>query len=198
MTAARSERWRAAVDALLARLRTRRRELGVTTYQLAERAGCTQSTVSASLTARHLPNSFTLARLADVLEMDLVLVPRATAGAVGDHRPESRCHCCGGPNPIWSAPSPLWNAVMRGGSISNADEFDGIVCPTCFARLAETRGIAGPTWRFFPDEVHTQLELTTPDGRVWDEKLWLWVDPPDARTLCACVGRAGCYCRPNE
>ena len=90
---------------------------------------------------------------------------------------EATCHRCGGANVVWSAPSPLWNAVMRGGSISGQDECDGIVCPTCFAQLAEAEDLA-QRWRFYPESVTPDLETVTPDGRVWDDEAWLWVAPP--------------------
>lgn len=89
--------------------------------------------------------------------------------------PELLCHRCGGPNCVWVAPSPLWNAVMRGGSINGTDEFDGIVCPTCFMVLAEERGIA-QDWRFDARTVHAELELVTPSGRVWDDETAMWAD----------------------
>lgn len=89
---------------------------------------------------------------------------------------ESRCSRCGGPNIVWVAPSPLWNAVMRSNDIGNADIYDGIVCPTCFAILAEEKNIASG-WRLSPEITWVTLKLTTPDGRVWDDDLWLWVDP---------------------
>jgi hypothetical protein len=95
---------------------------------------------------------------------------------VAEH-PEAHCHRCGGPNITWSAPSPLWNAVMRGGSINGADEFDGIVCPTCFAVLAEWRGIAR-AWTLKADEVFVELETVTPSGRVWDDASGMWREPP--------------------
>jgi hypothetical protein len=91
--------------------------------------------------------------------------------------PEARCHRCLGPNITWSAPSPLWNAVMRGGSINGVDEFDGIVCPICFAALAEERGIAR-TWTFKADEVLAELETVTPSGRMWDDAAGMWREPP--------------------
>jgi hypothetical protein len=90
--------------------------------------------------------------------------------------PEATCHRCHGLNIAWSAPSPLWNAVMRGGAIGGEDEFDGIVCPTCFAVLAEQRGIA-VLWRLSAERIHVELETTSPDGRVWDSERWLWVEP---------------------
>lgn len=90
--------------------------------------------------------------------------------------PEATCARCGGPNITWCAPSPLWNAVMRGGSINGEDEFDGIVCPICFAHLADERGIAA-VWRFYAEDVRVELETVTPSGRQWDDRRWLWMDP---------------------
>lgn len=49
-----------------------------------------------------------------------------------DH-PESKCEKCRGPNPTWSADNDLWNKVI--GSPN------GILCPTCFFILAESKGI---------------------------------------------------------
>lgn len=92
--------------------------------------------------------------------------------------PEDHCHRCGGPNVTWAAPSPLWNEVMRGGDINADDEFDGIICPTCFALLAKEKGIAS-RFRFYAVDVNRDLKTTTPSGRVWDEKKWLWVDPKE-------------------
>lgn len=87
---------------------------------------------------------------------------------------EEICHRCGGANRSWSAPSPLWNAVMRGGSINGPWEFGEIICPTCFMVLAEERGIASGWW-LHAQVVHVELETVTPSGRVWDEALNLWV-----------------------
>lgn len=94
-----------------------------------------------------------------------------------DEHPEKRCHRCGGPNVhAWSAPSPLWNQVMRGGDINGEDRFDGIVCTVCFAELAEEAGIA-QRWRFYADRVHVELATVTPSGRVWNPQTWLWEEP---------------------
>lgn len=86
---------------------------------------------------------------------------------------EDRCGRCGGPNVVWSAPSPLWNAVMRGGSINGEETHGGIVCPTCFAVLAEEQGIAC-SWRLDAQLVHSDLETVTPSGRVWNATEWRW------------------------
>jgi len=90
------------------------------------------------------------------------------------------CRRCGGPNVVWSAPSPLWNQVMRGGSINGNEMYEGIVCPTCFALLAEAAGLA-EFWQFSAQRVHVELETVTPSGRVWDEQTWLWRLADDLR-----------------
>lgn len=90
--------------------------------------------------------------------------------------PESTCRRCGGPNVAWTAPSPLWNAVMRGGSIDGPWEFGEIVCPTCFCVLAEERGVAAD-WRLDAQVYLVNVETTTPSGRVWDAMQWLWTEP---------------------
>ena len=61
-----------------------------------------------------------------------------------DQHSERICGRCGGPNVVWWAPSPLWNAVMRGGDIGGTEDFSGVVCPTCFAVLAEVLTVTLP------------------------------------------------------
>jgi hypothetical protein len=97
-----------------------------------------------------------------------------------DEGPEATCRRCGGPNITWSAPSPLWNAVMRGGDINADDDFGGIVCPVCFGQLAQERGVAS-MWRLDAEHVQVKLPTVTPSGRVWDPQRWLW-RAPDAST----------------
>lgn len=107
---------------------------------------------------------------------------------------EEICRRCGGPNPQWCAPSPLWNAVMRGRSIDGPSEFGEIICPTCFMVLAEERGVARG-WRVEATTVNVELETVTPTGRVWDADRWLWseVEEPAAdlrvRRCERCCGR---------
>lgn len=84
------------------------------------------------------------------------------------------CQRCGHNNPSWSAPSPLWNAVIRGGSIDGEPKFDDMVCAACFMELAEQQGIASD-WTVKARNVAVPLETTTPSGRVWDEDKGLWV-----------------------
>lgn len=98
--------------------------------------------------------------------------------------PEAQCHRCGRQFIGWVAPSPLWNAVMRGGSINGNEPFRGIICPSCFADLAQQAGIASG-WRFHATEVSAELETVTPSGRVWNEKTWMFEAPQPA---CDCGG----------
>lgn len=84
------------------------------------------------------------------------------------------CQKCGHSNPSWSAPSPLWNAVIRGGSIDGEPKFDDMVCAACFMELAEQQGIASD-WSVKARNVAVPLETTTPSGRVWDDGKGLWV-----------------------
>lgn len=88
---------------------------------------------------------------------------------------ESRCERCFGPNPVWVAPSPLWNEVLRGGDINGGEELS-FVCPSCFAGLAEEKGIACD-WRLQAVTVRRPLQTVTPSGRVWNEKTWLFDEP---------------------
>jgi hypothetical protein len=105
---------------------------------------------------------------------------RARTQPAADAHPEDYCHRCGGPNVSWAAPSPLWNAVMRGGDINGRDLFNGIVCPLCFAVLAEAAGIASQ-WRLSAENVNQPLQTITPSGRVWDDNAWLWREPGCSR-----------------
>ncbi|HJP67272.1 MAG TPA: hypothetical protein VJ846_00095 [Sphingomicrobium sp.] len=66
-----------------------------------------------------------LGRIAFKRSMELAKDGEVNAG------PEE-CRRCGADNPAWNAPSPLWNAVMRGGSINGDPLFDDMVCATCF------------------------------------------------------------------
>jgi len=90
------------------------------------------------------------------------------------------CKRCGGDNAVWSAQSPLWNAVVRGGSISGESKYDDMVCATCFMQLAEEQGIA-TRFRVTAEEVNVELETTTPSGRIWDEERFLWVGEVEVR-----------------
>lgn len=99
-----------------------------------------------------------------------------TADAGDENHPEKKCWRCHGPNVGWSAPSPLWNQVMRSGDINNSEIHNGIVCPTCFAILAEEEGIA-THWRLYAERVNVPLQTTTPSGRVWNNETWMFENP---------------------
>jgi hypothetical protein len=89
-----------------------------------------------------------------------------------------QCQRCGSANPPWSCPSPLWNAVMRGGSINGDSLYGDMVCATCFTIIAEESGIAA-SWRLQALDVFATLETVTPSGRVWDCETGLWSEPAD-------------------
>lgn len=104
---------------------------------------------------------------------ELVATRRSTPDP---EHPERSCWRCSGPNIAWSAPSPLWNQVMRGGDINGSEIHHGIVCPTCFAILAEETGVA-KLWMLRAERVHVPLQTVTPSGRVWNDELCRWTDP---------------------
>lgn len=86
------------------------------------------------------------------------------------------CNRCGGENVTWSAPSPLWNIVMRGNDISGTPLWGDLVCMRCFAVLAHEAGLDG-RWRLSLNPEPEGLVKETPSGRVWDADRWLWIDP---------------------
>ena len=99
--------------------------------------------------------------------------PSAEQGAMGGH-PEDNCDRCGRPFAPWTAPSPLWNTVMR----TDGVDLWPVVCPVCFVDVAVEKGVAPRTgWRMYCATPLVSLPTTTPDGRVWDEGSWLWVAP---------------------
>ncbi len=110
---------------------------------------------------------------------------------------EETCHRCGREFINWSAPSPLWNEVMRGGDISGGPEpYLGIICPSCFMKLAEDAGVA-TGWRLYAATVFRLLQTVTPSGRVWNPETWLFEDTPPTPPIHArtshghpCCGQA--------
>lgn len=87
------------------------------------------------------------------------------------------CHRCQGRNVSWRAPSPLWNLVMRGGSINGDPLYDDLVCIGCFFELAENAGVAG-LWSVTVSPEPEGLETVTPSGRTWNPDTWLWETTP--------------------
>jgi hypothetical protein len=103
----------------------------------------------------------------------------ADAWEPNDLLPE-QCRRCLHENAVWFAPSPLWNAVMRGGSIDGQPIYEDMVCAACFISLAQEKGIAD-RFRVTAEAVHIPLETVTPSGRIWDEQTWLWHPSPTGR-----------------
>lgn len=64
--------------------------------------------------------------------------PCPTADAANVH-PEDYCHRCGGRNLSWWCDSDLWNAVMRPDGQGSPWLWNEIICPQCFADLAEVK-----------------------------------------------------------
>lgn len=92
-----------------------------------------------------------------------------------DFHPEKYCHRCGRRNVhSWSAPSPLWNAVLRD-PVTGGDRW-GILCPPCFAELAEESILPAKRthWYFQPEGVDIASLWDDRDGRVWNAERQLW------------------------
>lgn len=79
---------------------------------------------------------------------------------------EGLCEICDREYRVWAAASPLWNAVVRGGSINGDEEF-AYLCADCFMGLAEDRGIAA-VFQLRAEPI-ASLETVTPSGRVWND-----------------------------
>jgi hypothetical protein len=109
---------------------------------------------------------------------------------------EQNCVRCGGENVVWTTPSPLWNLIMRGNDINGESLFRDLVCMSCFIHLAEAAGVPIGQWRLMLTPEPPGLIKTTPSGRVWDERRWLWVTP-EPETASRAVGdpdRCAHYC----
>lgn len=59
---------------------------------------------------------------------------------------ELLCEICDRDYPVWYAPNPLWNKVMRAPDGREASERVSFVCPTCFTMEARRKGIKGVAW----------------------------------------------------
>lgn len=55
----------------------------------------------------------------------------------------AKCESCGGPAFVWFAPNDLWNLVKGGHA---KDDPGGMLCPNCFIRAAEKKGIVPTAW----------------------------------------------------
>lgn len=61
------------------------------------------------------------------------------------------CQDCERKNPVWFAPSPLWNLVM-GGPDAKGDP-GGFICPNCFIKRAEAAGVTPTAWVLQPEQL---------------------------------------------
>lgn len=82
--------------------------------------------------------------------------------AMSDKEPrECWCERCDRAYPVWVTTNPLWNRVIR-----EAGNDEPFLCPTCFALLAEERGVVPTAWVLLPE---------TPD--VMERYLLVKADP---------------------
>lgn len=109
---------------------------------------------------------------AESLDHILTSITEVTSFPIAEHE---SCRRCDGPNVAWSAPSPLWNLVMRGNDINGDPRFNDLVCPVCFVVLAAEAGVEG-RWMFAVDPEPEGLVKVTPSGRVWDDVENLWTE----------------------
>lgn len=61
---------------------------------------------------------------------------------------ERVCDDCGDHNPVWFAPSRVWNLIV-GGPEAQGDP-GGFICPVCFIERAEAKGHL-VAWRLVPE-----------------------------------------------
>lgn len=131
-----------------------------------------------------------------ICQLSALAQPKGTPVTDTTPHPEDTCTRCLGPNISWAAPSPLWNQVMRGGDISGQEIHEGIVCPVCFADLAEQAGIAS-LWRFYAERVNVPLQTITPSGRVWNSERWMWDEPEDVAAYDPVPGGGEPHAKPE-
>ena len=70
-----------------------------------------------------------------VNQANLDLLDAERASGWHNIHPEDYCHRCGGRNILWSAPSEVWNPVMRPGGDKSGWLWNEIICPSCFGLL---------------------------------------------------------------
>jgi len=84
-------------------------------------------------------------------------IERIAAPAPGDRGEGDTCRRCGGPDVVWFAPNDLWNRVN--GSPN------GILCPTCFVRTAEERGVVPTVWCLSPEDSRASDRARPEEGK---------------------------------
>lgn len=77
----------------------------------------------------------------------------------GGPHPEDFCQKCKGRNVVWFAPNALWNRVV-------GDNKYGILCPICFIKLAELKGVSRDAWKIQPESaVRKEVEVAAKAAR---------------------------------
>lgn len=65
---------------------------------------------------------------------------------------ELLCQLCNQEYSVWFAPNPIWNQVMRYPDGREASEKYHFVCPNCFIKIAEKRGLKTTGWMLTTSE----------------------------------------------
>lgn len=116
---------------------------------------------------------------------------------------EGLCQVCDRDYPVWFAPNPLWNRVMRDGVRAKGDMY-AFICPTCFANIADEQNGEPLTWTMFEDgkfEEYQRVEL----HQAWTDKNALWESEESERhalreviELCEDFGAPNWYAAQQE
>lgn len=97
---------------------------------------------------------------------------------------ESRCQSCGGHNPVWFAPNELWNRVTEDKAL--------IICPVCFIKLAEAKGIRPTGWLLQEESRTVQVEILAAEEKAYKDALYdsgYTPDPTNAPKSTEAVNR---------
>ena len=89
---------------------------------------------------------------------------------MGEAHGDRKCDACHRDNPVWFAPSPLWNLVIGGPEAT--DDPGGVLCPICFIEKAEAAGIMPATGAWLvTKEPAASLSPPSPDLAEENERL---------------------------
>lgn len=104
---------------------------------------------------------------------------------MGEAHGDRKCDACHRDNPVWFAPSPLWNLVIGGPEAT--DDPGGVLCPICFIEKEEAAGIMPATGAWLvTKEPAASLSPPSPDLAEENERLRPMEDAPkDGRYIIA-------------
>lgn len=85
---------------------------------------------------------------------------------MGEAHGDRKCDACHRANPVWFAPSPLWNIVIGGPEAT--DDPGGVLCPICFIEKAEAAGIMPATGAWLVTK-EPAASLTSPSPDLAEE-----------------------------